>query len=186
MLWLTFLHQIFSWHCFCLQNIIKFVRLLLAAVSTNGLKGTCLEYTPNKIKFWKLFPGKIVDQNPSHNSPSKLFPFPTILRIIFYESMFCSKVIFIPHNSPLNILWIHASFLSYFRTQQFSFQSSVKNSKFIQKLSSYPIIHLLTFCAFTSYSRVIFIPNNFPSNLLWIHIYSKVIFIPHNSPLNIF
>ena len=40
-----------SWHCFCLQNIIKFVRLLLACCEHYGLKGTCLEYTPNKIEF---------------------------------------------------------------------------------------------------------------------------------------
>ena len=35
---LTFLNQIFSCLCFCLQNINKTVRLLLAAVSINGLR----------------------------------------------------------------------------------------------------------------------------------------------------
>ena len=34
---LTFLHEIFSRLCFCLQDIIKIVRLLLAVVSINGL-----------------------------------------------------------------------------------------------------------------------------------------------------
>ena len=35
--WSTFLHQIFSYLCFCLQDFIKTVRLLLAALSVNGL-----------------------------------------------------------------------------------------------------------------------------------------------------
>ena len=43
MFWLTFLDQIFSWLCFCLQIIIKIVRLLLAAVSINGLTHSCLQ-----------------------------------------------------------------------------------------------------------------------------------------------
>ena len=37
MLWITFLLQIFSYSCFCLQDFSKIVRLLLAAVSINGL-----------------------------------------------------------------------------------------------------------------------------------------------------
>ena len=34
---IIFLHQIFSLICFCLQDLIKIVRLLLAAMSINGL-----------------------------------------------------------------------------------------------------------------------------------------------------
>ena len=37
MFWLTFLHQIFSYPCSCLQDLINIVRLLLAAVSIKGL-----------------------------------------------------------------------------------------------------------------------------------------------------
>ena len=35
---LIFPHQIFSKLCFCLQDFIKIVRQLLAAVSVNGLR----------------------------------------------------------------------------------------------------------------------------------------------------
>ena len=39
---LTFLHQIFFGLCFCLQNIIKIVRLLLASARINGITLICL------------------------------------------------------------------------------------------------------------------------------------------------
>ena len=50
---LTFLLQIFSQLCSCLQTIIKIVRLLLAAVSINGLSliHSCLR-VPLGIVVW--------------------------------------------------------------------------------------------------------------------------------------
>ena len=40
---ITFLNQIFSLICFCLQDFTKVVRLLLAAVSINGLTSLQME-----------------------------------------------------------------------------------------------------------------------------------------------
>ena len=57
MFWLTFLHQIFSWLCFCWQNMIKIVRLLLAAASIKGLIATLiyLMMYPNIIRSFSMW-----------------------------------------------------------------------------------------------------------------------------------
>ena len=48
---MTFLNQIFSLICFCLQDFTKVVRLLLAAVSINGLTSLQMEYSvADKVK----------------------------------------------------------------------------------------------------------------------------------------
>ena len=52
MFWSTFLDQIFSRLCFYLQNIIDIVRLLLAAVSINGLIDFSNENNYRKIFEW--------------------------------------------------------------------------------------------------------------------------------------
>ena len=60
MFWLILLHQIFSKLCFYLQDFIKIVRLLLAAVSINGLNEKCLKVIV------PVFSTKTSDSNIKH------------------------------------------------------------------------------------------------------------------------
>ena len=60
--WLTFLLQIFSKNSFCLKNISKIIRPVLAALSVNGLNGfskiVWLLLTDASMKKLKYFMGK--------------------------------------------------------------------------------------------------------------------------------
>ena len=142
MFWWTFLLQMSYYVCVCLQDFIKIVRLLLAAVSINGLTHSCLEIKVrsgvwthdtyvNNFGINHMFT-KYINEHCKLGlvwfiSSSNINPFTlrAAKRGLMILEIFCLQKHFLENfwrrnvdqqpnnNSPSNILWTFTLFLSY-------------------------------------------------------------------------